>query len=56
MERLAYSVKEAAELLGIGRTHAYALAKSGDLPTVKLGGRVVVPAEALRRMFGNESV
>lgn len=46
-ERLAYTVTEAAALLGIGRTHAYALAKSGQLPTVTLGRRVLVPKARL---------
>lgn len=55
IERLAYTVTEAAVLLGIGRTHAYALAKTGDLPTVNLGRRVVVPKSRLDAMLaGNQ--
>jgi excisionase family DNA binding protein len=53
-ERLAYTVTEAAALLGIGRTHAYALAKAGDLPTVTLGRRVVVPKARLDAMLAGE--
>lgn len=39
----------AASMLGIGRSLAYAAAASGDIPTCKVGGRVLVPVEALRR-------
>lgn len=53
-ERLAYTVAEAAVLLGIGRTHAYALAKAGDLPTVALGRRVVVPKARLDAMLAGD--
>lgn len=45
----------AAGLLGVGRTNAYALAKSGDIPTLKLGRRVVVPVASLLRLLGVEA-
>jgi excisionase family DNA binding protein len=51
---LAYSVTHAAELLGIGRTLAYALVKSGELPTVTLGRRVVVPKARLDAMLAGD--
>lgn len=54
-ERLAYTVPEAGALLGIGRTHAYALAKSGQLPTVTLGRRVVVPKARLAQMLAGDT-
>jgi hypothetical protein len=37
-------------LLGIGRDAAYAAAKTGAIPTIRLGRRLVVPLAALRRM------
>lgn len=37
VERRTYSVTEAAKILGIGTTNAYALVRSGELP----GARVV---------------
>lgn len=51
--RLALSVTEAAELLGISRALAYELVARGELPSVRLGRRVVVPRVALLAMFGN---
>jgi excisionase family DNA binding protein len=53
-ERLAFSISEAAALLGVGRTHAYAMAKAGDLPTLRLGRRVVVPRAQLEQLLAGD--
>ncbi|MGH9158280.1 MAG: helix-turn-helix domain-containing protein [Acidimicrobiales bacterium] len=42
-EGLAISVDEAARLLGISRDLAYDLVRRGELPSVRLGRRIVVP-------------
>jgi excisionase family DNA binding protein len=49
-QRLTWSIEEAAELLGVSRAVAYLYAKDGTLPTIKLGGRILVPKLALERM------
>ena len=46
-ERLTVSVSEAAELLGIGRGTAYECVRTGEIPSIKLGRRIVIPKEAL---------
>ena len=49
MEKLLVSVwPEAAEALGIGRSTAFALVSSGELPSVRVGKRRLVPTAALR--------
>jgi excisionase family DNA binding protein len=48
------SVPEAGKLLGIGRNAAYEAARRGDIPTIKIGKRVVVPTALLKRMLGLE--
>jgi excisionase family DNA binding protein len=40
--RLAYSVDEVTEVLGIGRTLAWTLVRSGQLPAIRVSGRVLV--------------
>ncbi|MFL6305085.1 MAG: helix-turn-helix domain-containing protein [Candidatus Sulfotelmatobacter sp.] len=50
-ERLTYDVSEAGRLLGIGRNSAYAAAKAGLIPTVVVGGRILVPKLALHEML-----
>ncbi len=44
-------IEEVAQILGIGRQTAYSLANSGQLPTLRLGRRLVVPIAALERML-----
>jgi len=46
-ERVALSVEEAGALLGISRDLAYDLVARGELPSVRLGRRLVVPRRAL---------
>ena len=38
--------------LGVGRTAAYTAAVSGEIPTIKIGGKIRVPTSALREMLG----
>ena len=48
-DRLAYRVTEAAERIGISRTKCYELIKAGKLPSVRIGGSVRVPVDALKQ-------
>jgi excisionase family DNA binding protein len=52
---LTMTVEQAAKLLGVGRGTAYEAARRGELPTVKLGRRLLVPRAALMRMLGEEA-
>jgi len=42
-ERLTLSVEEAARLLGIGRNLCYERVKTGEIPAIKIGRRLLVP-------------
>ncbi len=46
-DRLLIGVKEAAQLLGIGRDSAYQLIREGRLPALRIGRRILVPSAAL---------
>ena len=48
---LVYSVVEVAALLGIGRSKAYELVRSGTIPSLRLGRRIVIPKLALSRFL-----
>ena len=50
-DKLVYSVTEIAELLGIGRSKAYELVRSGTIPSLRLGKRIVIPKLALSRFL-----
>ena len=46
-----YTVPETAKLLGIGRTAAYEAARTGQIPTIRIGKRLLVPVAALERLL-----
>ena len=50
-DKLVYSVTEIAKLLGIGRSKAYELVRSGTIPSLRLGRRIVIPKLALSRFL-----
>jgi excisionase family DNA binding protein len=54
-DRKTYKIEEAARLLGIGRNQAYLAAKTGELPIIKMGARLLVPKAALDRMLAGEA-
>jgi excisionase family DNA binding protein len=51
-DRLTFTVDEVAAALGISRSSAYECAKRGDIPTVRLGRRIVVPRRAVLKLLG----
>jgi hypothetical protein len=52
IERQTYTVEEAAKILGICRSVAY---RRGVLPTIRIGGRLVVSRQAVARILSAEN-
>ena len=50
-ERLTITVEEAAKQLGIGRQLAYDKVKTGEIPVLKIGRRLLVPRAALEKLL-----
>lgn len=48
---LTITVERAGQLLGISRGLAYDLVRRGDIPAVRLGRRLVVPADAIEQIL-----
>lgn len=48
--RLTLTVDEVADLLGISRSLAYELVRIGEIPSLRLGRRVLVPRRALHQL------
>lgn len=46
-----YTVEEAGELLGVSRNSAYEAAARGEIPTVRIGRRILVPRAAFDRLL-----
>lgn len=51
--RSTISVEEAAKYLGIGRTRAYQCVRNGEIPSLRLGHKWVVPVQALLQMLAS---
>ncbi len=51
MEKKTLSVPEAGKALGIGRSAAYEAVRTGQLPTIRIGKRILVPVVALEQML-----
>jgi excisionase family DNA binding protein len=51
IERQTMSIEEAARLLGIGRNNAYVAARNGEIPIIRIGKRILVLKEPLKRML-----
>lgn len=50
VERLAYTVTDAARALGISERSVYNRINDGTLKRVRVGGRNLIPANALRAL------
>ncbi|HKY17253.1 MAG TPA: helix-turn-helix domain-containing protein [Microthrixaceae bacterium] len=53
--RRTLTVAEAAEVLGISRAHADDCVRTGELPSIVLGRRVVIPRRAIDNLLGDVS-
>jgi excisionase family DNA binding protein len=54
-EQRFLTLREVAELVRISRTTAYGLARSGHLPTVRVGGQIRIPRAELERWLAESS-
>lgn len=51
----ACSVEEAAKILGIGRTAAYLGVRTGEIPSLRIGQRILVPLSKLNALIDGET-
>ena len=51
-EPATMSIPAAAELLGISRSAGYRAVASGQIPTIRIGRRLLVPTARLYRLLG----
>ena len=52
--KLVFSISEVADMLGISLHHEKKKKKTGQIPSVKLGRRMVVPIDSLNRKINVE--
>jgi excisionase family DNA binding protein len=49
IQKRTCSIEQAAKALGVCKAVAYEAARTGELPTIKIGRRILVPLAALER-------
>jgi len=54
-DRLTYNVVEAGRKAGLGRNASYEAVKRGDMPTIRIGNRLLVPKKAWDRKLNGET-
>ncbi|MCX4322345.1 MAG: helix-turn-helix domain-containing protein [Lachnospiraceae bacterium] len=50
-EKATFTVEETAKYLGIGRNLCYRMVREGNIPSVKLANRIIVPKVKLDEML-----
>jgi excisionase family DNA binding protein len=58
-KRLVVNVKEASELLGLSRASTYQGISTGEIPSIKVGKRILIPLIRLEKIMdeaGNNSM
>ena len=50
-DKLVLTVSEVAQLLGLSRNSAYQGVMKGEIPSVRVGKRILVPRIALEKML-----
>lgn len=50
-KRAVLTVREAAELLGLSRNSAYQAVRTRQLPSIRIGERILIPRKALEALL-----
>ncbi|MFC3173955.1 helix-turn-helix domain-containing protein [Novosphingobium bradum] len=53
--KLGYSIREACQASSLGRTTLYKHIAAGRVQAVRIGGRVIIPAESLQALIAGEA-
>ena len=54
--RLVFSVEEARRKLGVSRGLMYEAIRTGQIPSIRLGRRILIPRAALERLLDQAGV
>lgn len=50
------TVDQAAEILGVNRQTAYAAVHRGEIPSIKVGRRLIIPTAQLMKLLGTDDL
>ena len=54
VERLTYTVQEAAAVIGVSVPKLYQMCNAKEFPHVRLGARIVIPIERLHKWLNQD--
>jgi len=54
-DRLVFTVNEARQKLGISRGLTYEAIRTGKIPSIRIGRRILIPKAALQRLLEKDS-
>ncbi len=54
-DRLVFTVNEARQKLGISRGLTYEAVRTGKIPSIRIGRRILIPKAALQRLLEKDS-
>lgn len=54
--RLTYTVKETGSILGLSRGLTYEAIRNGQIPSVRIGRRILVPCKQLQKLLESSNV
>lgn len=55
MAKMALSVAEVQEALGVGRNTVYELVNRADFPKIRVGRKIIIPCEAFERWLNAQT-
>lgn len=53
LQQRTYSVTDVAHIFGVTPSHVWRLCQRGEIPSVRLGGRILIPREAVERLLAS---
>ena len=53
MDKMTYTVQEAAKAIGVSQAKMYVMARENKVPNIKMGKRVVIPIKAFQAWIEN---
>lgn len=54
-QRMTVTVEEAARMLGVSRALAYELVRDGEIPSLRLRRRIVIPCRVIDALLAGDS-
>ena len=55
LSKTTLTIEEMSLTLGIGRNSAYEAVKRGDIPSIRIGRRILVPTKALDNLLASNA-